>query len=83
MRRSFLVKVKLEVLRANLSAADATAYTRRDARQWLLDSGFAPVGPWWRVNEADLWLEPAEVTAALPEAEASTRCQPLRRARVA
>jgi hypothetical protein len=83
VRRSFLVKVKLEVLRANLSAADAAPYTRRDARQWLLDSGFASAGPWWRVNEADLWLEPAEVTAALPEAEAHAPRETLRRARVA
>ena len=67
MGRTFLVKIKLDVLRANLSAADGTSYTRADARQWLLETGFAPAGPAWRVNEADLWLEPAEVAEAVPE----------------
>ena len=71
--RAFLVKIRLDVLRANLSAADATKYTRAQARQWLLDAGFSPAGPWWRVNEADLRLEPPEVAEALPEAEAGAR----------
>ena len=70
MGRAFLVKVRLDVLRANLSTADATRYTRADARQWLLDAGFAPAGPWWRVFESDLRLEPDEVVEAAPEAEA-------------
>ena len=70
MGRAFLVKIRLDVLRANLSAADATQYTRAQARQWLLDAGFAPAGPWWRVNESNLWLEPSEVAQAVPEAGA-------------
>ena len=76
MGRAFLVKVKLEALRANLSAADGVQYTRADARQWLLDSGFAPAGPWWRAREADLRLEPTEVADAVPEAQ---RAHPSRR----
>ena len=69
MGRSFLVRVKLDVLRANLSAADGEAYTRADIRQWLLDAGFQPAGEWWRVNESGLLLDPAEVVEAVPEAE--------------
>jgi hypothetical protein len=67
--RSFLVRIKLDVLRENLSAADGEAYTRADVRQWLLDAGFEPAGEWWRVNESGLWLDPAEVTQAVPESE--------------
>ena len=81
MGRSFLVKIRLDVLRANLSSADAAKYTRADVRQWLLESGFAPAGPWWRVNEADLWLEPSEVAEAVPEAPAEAMA--VRAARVA
>ena len=72
MGRSFLVRVKLDVLRANLSSADRTRYTRADARRWLAESGFTPAGPWWRVNESDLWLEPSEVSEAVPEVEQVT-----------
>ena len=68
MGRAFLVKIKLDVLRANLSAADEMQYTRADARQWLLEAGFAPAGPWWRADESDLRLEPSEVAEAVPEA---------------
>jgi hypothetical protein len=67
--RSFLVRIKLDVLRANLSAADGEAYTRADIRQWLLDAGFEPAGEWWRVNESGLRLEASEVVKAIPEAE--------------
>ena len=67
MGRAFLIKIKLDVLRANLSAADGTQYTRADARQWLLDGGFAPAGAWWRADESDLRLEPSEVAEAVPE----------------
>jgi hypothetical protein len=67
--RSFLVRIKLEVLRANLSAADGEAYTRADVRQWLLDAGFEPAGEWWRVSESGLLLEPSEVFEAVPEVE--------------
>ena len=69
MGRSFLVRVKLDVLRANLSAADGEAYTRADVRRWLLDAGFEPAGGWWRVNESGLLLDPAEVGQAVPESE--------------
>ena len=69
MGRSFLVRIKLEELRANLSAADGEAYTRADVRQWLLDAGFEPAGQWWRVPESGLLLDPAEVLEAVPEAE--------------
>ena len=69
MGRSFLVRIKLDVLRGNLSAADGEAYTRADVRQWLLDAGFEPVGEWWRVNESGLLLEPTEVLEAVPEVE--------------
>jgi hypothetical protein len=67
--RSFLVRIKLDVLRANLSAADGEVYTRADIRQWLLDAGFEPAGEWWRVAESGLLLDPAEVVEAVPEAE--------------
>ena len=70
MGRSFLVRVKLDVLRANLCAADGEAYTRADVRQWLLDAGFEPAGEWWRVKESGLLLDPAEVLEAVPEDEA-------------
>ena len=75
MGRAFLVKVKLDVLRANLSAADRVEYTRAQARRWLLEVGFAPAGAWWRVNESDLWLEPSEVATAVPEAEWAPRVE--------
>ena len=81
MGRSFLVRIKLDVLRANLSAADGEAYTRADVRQWLLDAGFAPAGDWWRVGESGLLLEPSEVDEAVPEAE--SRGEVRRKARVA
>jgi hypothetical protein len=67
--RSFLVRIKLDVLRANLSAADREVYTRADVRQWLLDAGFEPSGDWWRVNESGLLLDPGEVSEAVPEAQ--------------
>jgi hypothetical protein len=67
--RSFLVRIKLDTLRANLSAADGEAYTRADVRQWLLDAGFQPAGEWWRVNESGLLLDTVEVLEAMPEAE--------------
>jgi hypothetical protein len=73
--RAFLVKIRLDVLRANLSAADRAQYTRAHTRQWLLDAGFAPAGPLWRVNEADLRLEPAEVAEAIPEAGGARRAR--------
>ena len=69
MGRSFLVRIKLEELRANLSDADGEAYTRADVRQWLLDAGFEPAGDWWRVDESGLLLDAAEVLEAVPEAE--------------
>ena len=69
MGRSCLVRIKLDVLRADLSSADGEAYTRADVRQWLLDGGFEPAGEWWRVNESGLLLDPAEVIDAAPEAE--------------
>jgi hypothetical protein len=67
--RSFLVRIKLDTLRANLSAADGEAYTRADVRQWLLDAGFQSAGEWWRVNESGLLLDTVEVLEAMPEAE--------------
>ena len=70
MGRSFLVRIKLDTLRANLSAADGEVYSRADVRRWLLDAGFAPAGGWWRVNESALLLDPAEVVEAVPEDEA-------------
>ena len=69
MGRSFLVRIKLDVLRANLSAADGQAYSRADIRQWLLDAGFEPAGEWWRVRESGLLLDPEEVIDAVPETE--------------
>ena len=69
MGRSFLVRINLNVLRANLSAADGEAYTRADIRQWLLDAGFEPAGDWWRVSESGLLLDSSEVVEAIPEAE--------------
>lgn len=69
MGRSFLVRIKLDVLRANLSAADGQAYSRDDIRQWLLDAGFEPTGEWWRVRESGLLLDSAEVIEAVPEME--------------
>lgn len=69
MGRSFLVRIKLDVLRANLSAADGAAYSRADVRQWLLDAGFKPAGEWWRVSESGLLLDSSEVIEAVPEME--------------
>jgi hypothetical protein len=71
--RSFLVRIKLDVLRANLSAADGAAYSRAEIRQWLLDAGFEPAGEQWRVNESGLLLNSSEVTDAVPEAQERRR----------
>ncbi len=74
----------MELLRANLSAADGADYTRAHVRQWLLDAGFVPAGAWWRVDESDLLLEPAEVVEAVPEeAEEAGESVARRRVRVA
>ncbi len=83
MCRSFLVKIRTERLRANLSAADGADYSRADVRRWLLDAGFQPAGASWRVDKSNLLLEPAEVAAAIPEAQASDQSAVPRRARVA
>jgi hypothetical protein len=76
MGRTFLVKVRTEQLRANLSAADGEGYSRADVRQWLRDAGFQPAGGWWRVDEADLLLDPAEVSEAIPLSEAEAQAPP-------
>ena len=83
MGRAFLVKVRLDVLRANLSAADKAEYTRAQARRWLLDAGFVPAGAWWRVNESNLCLESSEVAQAVPEVERVPAAERAPRARVA
>jgi hypothetical protein len=79
--QAFFVKVRMERLRANLSAADGADYSRADVRGWLKDAGFVPQGAWWRVDESNLLLEPAEVSEILPAAEAGDAVR--RRARVA
>ena len=40
MGRSFLVRIKLDTRRADLTAADGEANLRADVRRWLLDAGF-------------------------------------------
>ena len=83
MGRSFLVRIKLDTLRANLSSADGEVYSRADVRRWLLDAGFQPAGGWWRVNESGLLLDPAEVVEAVPEDEADSQVEVRGKARVA
>jgi hypothetical protein len=42
--RSFLVRIKPEVLQTDLSAVCGAAYARADIRQWLLGAGFERAG---------------------------------------
>jgi hypothetical protein len=62
--RRLRVHIDLSRLAANLSAEDHTTVSDAQARQFLLDAGFAPAGDGWLVNECDLGqVEPAEVTS--------------------
>ena len=83
MGRLFLVKIRMGRLRANLSAADEVDYSRADVRRWLEDAGFTPAGDRWRVDEANLLLDPAEVSDAMPEIETNGDAAAPSRARVA
>ena len=65
MRRKFLIRVRLEQLRSNLSKADHREYSVAEVRQWLQDAGFKPVEDGWLVDQAHLGqLQPAEVEDA-------------------
>lgn len=67
MARRFLVKIRLGVLRSNLSRADGYDYTQAEVIQWLKDAGFSPAGESWNVSESDLGhLDPSEVVEVTP-----------------
>lgn len=83
MGQAFHVRISIEQLRANLSAADGADYSRAEVRGWLKDAGFEPQGNWWRVDESDLLLEPAEVIEIIPAAEAEAAHAHARRTMVA
>lgn len=83
MGQAFHVRIRIEQLRANLSAADRADYSRAEVRGWLKDAGFEPQGNWWRVDESNLLLEPAEVIEIVPAAEAGAASTHTRRTMVA
>ena len=63
----FLVRVRMAILQANLSVADACEYTAREVEEWMLAAGFRPRGDQWLVEEPDLGcLDPAEVSEIRP-----------------
>ena len=58
------IRINLALLRANVSEADARAWSEAEVLQWLQDAGFTADGDWWIAGESDLGqLDPAEVTA--------------------
>ena len=63
MLRRVIVDVDLSAVAAHLSKEDARTVTEREAREWLIDAGFAPAPDGrWIVTEADLGqLDPTEV----------------------
>jgi hypothetical protein len=56
------VRINLSLLQAHLSAEDKRPTSEAEVRQFLLDSGFAPEGDAWIVEEKDLGqVDPSEV----------------------
>jgi hypothetical protein len=59
------VHIRLDLLRAHLSAEDRQPKSEADVLTWLGEAGFGRAdGPWWLVDELDLGqLRSAEVIA--------------------
>ena len=62
--KRLLVEIDLAVLRAHPAEETGEPVGDDDVRQWLHDTGFAPLGERWPVTEPDLGqLDPSEVRA--------------------
>jgi hypothetical protein len=64
--RTFLVRIDLAALTANLGREDRQQYPRQKVLRWLAEAGFKAVAPGhWTVEEQDLGhLQPSEVLHA-------------------
>ena len=60
--QKLIVVLNIQNIRAQLSSADAVAYTDEDIRRWLREAGFEAQGEKWLVSDADLGhVDPSEV----------------------
>lgn len=58
------IRINLDLLRENVSKADARMWSEAEVLRFLREAGFTPDGDWWLGSEADLGqLDPEEVTA--------------------